>query len=361
MKAVLASCNRVLRTSKHKSLKQRRCVLFDVDGIRTGRAPPVGIPFGETAPGPDRPLISGWKWDATNPSKRGVMVMLHGCNNAPLVGWEYSWINYYRASGFRVVVPNSFAEARDPETCGLDEERIDQQTRNIKLRIAQTRRTLINLRKQYPGEPIYIHGHSEGGFVAQALGEKVSGIIVTGAPCGFGFAGAYLTAPNVPILIIVGVKDPYVPGISNAKQLASVCAKVRGAGKLKPVLTPGVGHFAALWWPNVAEEVAAFLKIAPIRVSQRAARQNENFASPNYYAGKRYDKAPLHKAIAARQEDWAVEWGADSRKDAEEWALFKCDYRVGGDPYGSKSHACVVTNVDGKPVVKQNPAASGNE
>jgi hypothetical protein len=289
------------------------------------------------------------------------MVMLHGCNEVQLGGWNYSWINYYRASGFRVVVPNSFAEAREPHTCGANEALIDRQARNIKLRIAQTHRTLAKLRKQYPGEPIYIHGHSEGGWVAQALGEKVAGIIVTGAPCGFGFSEAYLAAPKVPILVIVGVKDPFVPGISNAARLASVCGKVVGAGKLKPVFTPGVGHFAALWWPNVAEEVGAFLKIAPIRVSRRAIRQNENLASPIYYAQKRYDASQPHKAIAAGHNDWAVEWGADSRQDAEEWALFKCDYRVGGDPYGSKLHACVVTNVDGRPVVRQNPATSGNE
>ncbi len=65
--------------------------------------------------------------------------------------------------------------------CGNPGEHgIDRQTRILKLRIAQTRHTLAKLREKYPNDPICLHGHSEGGHVVQAQGEKVAGIIVTG-------------------------------------------------------------------------------------------------------------------------------------------------------------------------------------
>ena len=45
-KAALADCTANLRTSPYKSLARRKCVLFDIDGNRTGKAAPIGIPFG---------------------------------------------------------------------------------------------------------------------------------------------------------------------------------------------------------------------------------------------------------------------------------------------------------------------------
>lgn len=69
--------------------------------------------------------------------------MVHGCNLLGILdGVVMSWVNYYRAAGLQVFLPDSFAEPRDGEMCGNPGEHgIDRQTRILKPRIAQTRHT----------------------------------------------------------------------------------------------------------------------------------------------------------------------------------------------------------------------------
>ncbi|WP_162918182.1 hypothetical protein [Taklimakanibacter deserti] len=145
-KTALKSCTAALRTSSYKSLARRECVLFDIDGKRTGGATPTGIPFGTAAKGPDLPYEKGDRWEPTGTGRRGTLLLLHGCNRLDSIdGWLRSWINFYRTSGFRVVRPDSFAEPHDREVCGHPgEDGIDAQTRNLKLRVAQTLRTIAS-------------------------------------------------------------------------------------------------------------------------------------------------------------------------------------------------------------------------
>src|SRR5215216_3476114 len=79
-KSALDTCNRRLRSHKLKSIRDKKCVLFDIDGKRTGRASPIGIPFGTTAVGEDRPWLYGKEWKATTVTRRGTMLLLHGCS-----------------------------------------------------------------------------------------------------------------------------------------------------------------------------------------------------------------------------------------------------------------------------------------
>lgn len=355
-KAALTGCNGALRTSPYKQLAKRKCVLFDINGKRTGKATATGIPFGVVAGGPDLPYASGSVWEATGTTRRGTLLLLHGCNKLNGVsGWLRAWINFYRASGFRVVFPNSFAEPRDPEMCGNPGATgIDAQTRNIKLRVAQTLRTLATLRQRFPGEAIYVHGHSEGGYVAQALGETAEGIIVTGAPCGFGDAAAYWVGKGTPLLVIAGTKDPYIPRARSARELSSYCKTVRGDGKLTTASVTGMGHATALWWPGVRDAIGKFLGITPI-VIMRSEATDVAFPAISAVDLEEYDRLAKPKAIAAAKTgEWFWDDGADTRLDAEESALFGCDdlARVDAFEDPQHKHGCVLVDVNGKRLAK---------
>lgn len=362
-KDAVKNCTAALRTAPYKSLARRKCVLFDVDGKRTGKATPVGVPFGTVAEGPDLPYKLGNRWEPTGVTHRGILLLLNGCNKLHgISGWVRAWVNFYRANGFRVVMPDSFAEPRDPEACGYPGENgIDAQTRSLKLRIAQTLRTIAILRQEYPGEAIYVHGHSEGGYIAQALGEKLAGIIVTGAPCGFDGAAVYWVGEGTPVLVVAGTEDTWFAKVGTAKALSSYCKKVQGAGKLTTASVRGMGHFAALWWPGVLNSVSKFLNVEPIAVARREAATS---ALPGILEVEmeQYRNAPKPKALAVHEKgQWS--WfatvnaqysSAETKLDVEEIALFDCDDRAGFDAFkdASHQHACVLVDVNGKPPAK---------
>jgi hypothetical protein len=79
-KEALSTCKTGLRRAKIQGLRDKNCVLFDIDGKRTGKATPVGIPFGTVAEGEDLPWQFGNMWNATATTKRGTMLLLHGCD-----------------------------------------------------------------------------------------------------------------------------------------------------------------------------------------------------------------------------------------------------------------------------------------
>jgi hypothetical protein len=269
-----------------------------------------------------------------------------------------AWVNYYRSAGFRVIAPNGFAELREPDVCGVaNEKNSDNQTRNLKLRVAQTLRTIAGIKKKYPGEPLYLHGHSEGGYVVQALGKKVDGIIVSGAPCGFGYAGVYRAAKGVPLLLIAGTKDYAFPEASSAKALARFCRGVRGSGPMTFVSVAGMDHLAGIWWGPVQNAVSKFLNIFPVKIVQSSGEGVAYPKIPSIYASQ-YLRAPQFKAIAANKAgSWASSTESGSKLDAEEAALFGCDQAAGADAYldsAHMAHICMTArwSKNGKKLVK---------
>lgn len=351
--AAMSECNKSLKASARQIATGRHCVLFDVDGTVTGQAPPIGIPFGTVLTGPDDTLGPGRIWKTSSDHRRGIMLMLHACNRVGMSEWWLAWINFYRSAGFWVFLPDSFAETRDEEACGdLGETEIDKQTRILKLRIAQTRRTLKILRENFPGEPIYVHGLSEGGVVAQALGEKVAGIIATGSTCGVGNSGAYWTAPDVPILVIAGTKDPFVPGSDDASEFISRCNETQGAGKLTAVSIRGMGNVAAIWWPEVNEAIATLLRTSSVKISRRSAVGIPHIPVDRIPG---YREAKHNKALAADEEgNWHWVQAAETPFDAEEAALFGCDASFGKDSFSSQPrvYSCALIDVNGTRLVK---------
>lgn len=354
-KLALESCTKKLHSSSILSVRGKDCVLFDVDGKRTGKATPIGIPFDTVPEGQDVPWQSGKEWHSTGATNRGILLLLHGCDGFNLgSGWLMAWVNYYRAAGFRVILPNSFGEDREPAFCGYaGEAEIDQQTRILKRRVAQTRRTIGGIRKQYPGEKIYVHGYGEGGMIAQGVNEKIDGVVVTANFCGFGFSGVFQVAEDVPILFIAGTEDPYFPEASTAKGLAKFCRNVSGAGKMTILSVKGMAD-AATWWPQVDAAISKLLKM-PTRKVGRPSSKGVSFPEIPAEQLELYAKAGRHKAIAAnRQGAWS--WYSDSkiRIDVEEDVLFACDETSGVDAYldPALKHGCVLVDVNGKRLVK---------
>lgn len=354
--AALADCNRDLRAYEH-TMPNQTCVLFDVDGKRTGEASAIGEAFGKAAKGEDYPWRTGKEWAATTPTERGTMLLVHGCDGPPdISGWSMAWVSYYRAAGFRVILPNSFADLRDPATCGLPKDiaGFNRGNRNIKLRISQTLRTIAGIRRKYPGEPLYLHGHSEGGWVVQALGQNVSGIIITGTVCGFGHSGFYLAGKNVPLLVIAGTRDKSFRQATGPEALSSYCQNVSGIGKMTWTSVPEMGHYAVPWRPEVLDAVSKFLN-APRLTAARRSPTGTSYPKLPLDQRELYDKSNSHKAIAANKSGgWY--WGGDFDNvlDAEEDVLYACDQLSQKSPFADTphQHECALVDVDGKKLVE---------
>ncbi len=344
-KTALEFCRKSLNATG-LSQAQRKCVLYDVDGKLTGRGKPQGVSFDLKLTEPD-PTYQGGRKVHPDGEAVGTIIFLHGCSGLLEGGWQYSWESFYSAGGYRVISPDSFADSRDPSFCSTKDkwptiEEDYRRSRNLKFRIAQTRRTIELVRRIFPKQPIYIHGHSEGGLVAQLLNESVGGIIVTGASCGLWDSRISRTTAKVPTLLIVGTKDPFVLAAETAKSLSRHCKGVTGAGPMTVVSVEGMGHYAAVWWPKVAQAVGKFLKIKPVTIADSTETPKDLPPIPvDYY------KTPDQKAFAAASDRvWSYSGDHDTQYAAEQAALFGCDEQLRWNPFkeSSKQHRCVVMN-----------------
>jgi hypothetical protein len=267
-----------------------------------------------------------------------------------------AWVSYYRAVGFRVIMPDSFADIRDRATCGLPDSvaAFNRQSRNVKLHISQTLRTIAGIRRKYPGEPLFLHGHSEGGWVVQALGQNVSGIIVTGTACGFGNSGYYLAGKNVPLLVISGTRDKSFPQAASAEALASYCRDVSGVGNMTWTSIPDMGHNALLWRPEVMDAVSKFLD-APRLTAARRPLTGITYPKLPADQYELYKESGAHKAMAVNKSGgWYWAGGYDNKLDAEEDVLYACDQLSRKSPFADSSHQheCALVDFDGEKLVK---------
>lgn len=349
----LARCQAQIRGSRFASHRKQKCVLFDSNGKRTGLANPVGIPFGTVPEGPDLPYLKGDFWPAENDQRRGIVLFLHGCGDIKEtkgLSRLQAWFSYYRAAGYSVALPDSFAETRDSPSCGPPGENgINRQTRNLKLRVAQTRRTLAGLRKNYPGQKIYVHGHSEGSFVAQALDEEVAGVIITGGACGFfGPPSTVGLAETTRFLAIAGSKDEFNKLAKDASQYQRECRKVFGGPYLETLFLPGAGHTPGIWNPEITKSVSKLLDVEPVIMKRRKAEANAEVPAD---VKTPYRQWKRHKAVALDSQGSLGAVGElESQFDAEESALVKCNLSAGINPYlaADDTYRCFLVDVNGK-------------
>lgn len=208
---------------------------------------------------PDLPLAQA-DYLGNPATSAAIVLFIHGCDGKSSAAdpWFNAWYATFASRGFAVVQPDSFAEPR-PSICGNF-----QASRNsdgvLRQRVAETRRTVANLKYDFPDKKIYIWGHSEGGLVAQLFDYQVSGIIVSGSNC-------LRPAANIgqtPLYHIMGSDDPVIdlgnPGARLSDEFVqSQCRGYAADGSKTYSIIPGGNHFVDVNTPALQAGLARIL------------------------------------------------------------------------------------------------------
>jgi hypothetical protein len=194
-------------------------------------------------PNPDLPLLQADYFGSPQKAD-AILLFIHGCDGKSTVSdpWFNGWLSTFAAKNLAVVQPDSFADPH-PSICG-DFQAFRYKDNVLRQRVAQTRRTIDNLKYDFPGKKIYIWGHSEGGLVTQLFDYQVSGIIVSGANC-------LRPAANIgqtPLYHIIGDNDHAIdlgqPGARFTDDLVqSQCSGYGAKGSKTYSIIPGGDHF----------------------------------------------------------------------------------------------------------------------
>lgn len=188
------------------------------------------------------------------PDYRGVVLHLHGCDGSDPLS---DWTDFLTDQGFAIVKIESFADPRPPESC------FPPYPNNLairQLRKRQAEYALDQIRLDYPGKPVFIWGHSEGGYVTNMLSmDGVAGAITTGAPCGG--LGLTRVPKETPLLMLIGKHDRYMkpPLRRTALNLQGSCALVAGRSPNWNYLIVDQGHWVRINTPGVRETVLRLL------------------------------------------------------------------------------------------------------
>ena len=198
-------------------------------------------------------------------------------------GRRKRWFRHFREMGFRVIAPNSFAERRPPQQCGNETRKLSpleharlrpRGSRIMRLRAAQTHRTLRNMRARYPELPIIVWGQSEGGLVAQLISANADGVISTGAECGIKSARDVLVDEDVPLLVLIGGDDPYIqyPKKKTRQSVKDYCNPILRSARWNHVYLPGAKHFVPFENRTARQAIDRFVAEVLKRSATRRAR-----------------------------------------------------------------------------------------
>jgi hypothetical protein len=202
---------------------------------------------------PDMPLIWADIFGSLQDSK-AIVLAIHGCDGKSKRSdnWFNDWRAYFNDRNYAVVQPDSLAD-KHRISCG--EFTTNKEVDNIlRLRVAQTRRTIGNLKKRFPKKKFYIWGHSQGGLIAQFFDYEVSGIVVTGAECVY----ASPTARSTPVHMVMGDNDRFIAHAKNGEKLndkilRESCKGFRTSGRKSYSLIKGGDHWVSVSNPKVQE------------------------------------------------------------------------------------------------------------
>jgi dienelactone hydrolase len=301
--------------------------------------------------GPDQPFLKGTTKLSTELPVRGIMLNIHGCNGLGAPWYTNMLGEFFTAHGFHYFAPDSFADPRPPEICGMTPPALARQHAEMfKLRLAQTQRTLVELRKTYPALPIYVWGHSEGGAIAQYLDADVAGIVLSGASCGTN-GQRIVAARKTPIVYMAGERDPYV--VRNRKLTAkeiSKCRRYLNGNKMKAHVIEQNRHDIYPWRADVANALLDFMGVSD-RTDGRV------FPKPGFVAINAEQNAALakyrekknSKAFAVGTNGyyyWTEAW--EYRQDAELFALYKCSTDRGKQYFRLTGQACWILESEGE-------------
>jgi hypothetical protein len=303
--------------------------------------------------GKDRPLQKGYKYVLPGHASKGVVLLAHGCNGLGAKIFSDVWGAYFNALGFDFYAPDSFAVKRPKEVCGnLNDYPPDQVSMVWRLRVAQTQRSLAELRMTNPDKPIYMWGHSEGGLIVQMIETAVTGVMVSGEECGV-LGAPPAIAINVPMLYLWGEYDQYVNGVGYRITSHSTrkCASDYATHKPSFAILEGRSHIPWPWNMEVNKAVATFVQAArPVVVTSSRANK-KNFANwKRIKPDKRYRKAQAHRAAAINASGTSyMVWGLDNEEDAMQLALFGCARNTSKKTniFKTGKHLCGVVDVNG--------------
>ncbi len=305
------------------------------------------------AKGRDAPMRKGCKYPLGKKSK-GIVLHVHGCDGTGAKIFSDVWAAYFNALGYDFYVPNSFAVERPKDVCGYSTEHLPDQVSDVwRLRVAQTQRTLADLRQANPGKPIFLWGHSEGGLIVQMVEAEAAGIIVSGEECGALQAPPAAPA-SVPFLYLWGEYDQYVNGLGLYKvdeAGVSQCNDRMPNYKFSHAILEGRGHNPFPWNPKINQAIAKFLNGEPMQVSSLARSSKMSSFWKRTKPGRDYRKAQGHRAAAinATGRSYLV-WGLDNEEDAKQLALFGCANSASRktNVFKTGKHLCAVVDVNGK-------------
>ncbi|MBK1866179.1 alpha/beta hydrolase [Aestuariivirga sp. YIM B02566] len=262
-KNAIKTCRAALRPKSWG--KSATCKLLARGNKFVWSTPFMGASFDKALPLPDVPLRGAVRFWPKDPKLKGIVLALHGCSGPGngVDAFVDSWFRFFQARGFLVIYPSSFDEQRPPSYCGwIAPENYRAFTEAVKFRAAQTRRTIAELRKSHPDLPLYIWAHSEGGYVAQVLDTKLSGIIIVGTVCGISRPGAMLVPRSVPILHVYGeLDDKVIDGTKTMtrKYVDKLCGpRYRGKGR-SWVIADDADHLTSIWRQNVIDAVSRMI------------------------------------------------------------------------------------------------------
>jgi hypothetical protein len=301
------------------------------------------------ATGIDQPLSSGVRHLIPGGKARGIVLYVHGCDGMDSLIYNSTWGSFYNSLGLDFYAPNSFADKRPKAVCGFHEDNgLHLVSEVYRLRIAQTHRSIAKLRRDNPGKPIYLWGHSEGSLIVQAIEAKVDGIIVSGDECGV--FGMPVAAPSlVPFLYVLGADDTYVEGMKYpfTEKSLSVCKKQMRNRKWSAAVVQHNGHAIWPWRETASKAITKFVggtwrKTEPASGELSLTKDTKLELGLNKYRKRRSAFAADSTGHYAWSDDW------EYQEDADLSALYQCASRKGVNIFATARHECVLIGADGK-------------
>ena len=175
--SALDGCRDVLRQDHRAEIKSLRCEVIAVDDELVVARPWVGEPLGTGLTGEDLPLARGYRKIHASKELKGIVLAVHGCDGLGWTEYQKVWGEFFASRDFDYYAPDSFADHRPAAVCGTKDrtirlkERARDSTAVLKLRVAQTIRSIEGLKAKHPGVPIFVQRSSRSLFFSSHLAE----------------------------------------------------------------------------------------------------------------------------------------------------------------------------------------------